>query len=183
MKKLNEYLEESSLSRIYSHTQNRNIGMITANRADNLPEDNKIANANLHKDIRNAGFGLLNVTGHYIENKGEPTENKVKEHSYLVIGKSGDDSGNLKGFLKKHGEKYGQDSVLYKSHDSENAKLIGTRDGDWIKKHEEVDVGKFHTNKVGDYHTQLKGGNKTFTFEHVEFTKDKSFFSRTNSIY
>lgn len=182
MKSFKSYITETSLSRVHSHTQNRNIGMITAHRSTNTAKENDEANAKLHKDIRDAGFGLLNVTGHYVENKGEPTERKVKEHSFLVIGDKGHDNGKLKGFLKKHGEKYGQDSVLHKSHNEKNAKLIGTRDGEWIKKGQEVDVGEYHPNRTGEYHTQLKGGNKrTFAFESVEFKEDKSFFSRGNS--
>ena len=55
------------------------------------------------------------------------TARPVDEHSYLVIGKKGKDGGALKGFLKKHGEKYGQDSVLHKSHDSNEAHLHGAK--------------------------------------------------------
>lgn len=173
-------LNESSLSRVYDHTKNSTIGIITAHRASNKPRDNEIANSNLHNDIRKAGFGLIHITGKYIENKGEENENPVTEKSFLVIGND-NDSGNLKGFLKKHGEKYGQDSVLYKPHDSENATLIGTRDSDDLKKGEERDIGKWHPNRLGHYQSEIKK-NKSFVFEGFVYTHGKSFFTRRDGL-
>ncbi len=147
-----------SLSRIYSHSQGRNVGILTAHRGENSPQENKSRNEALKKDIKAHGYGYVHVRGRYVENKGEPNEKHVEEHSFMLIGHKGDDKGKLKGFLSKHGEKYGQDSVLYKPHNARNAHLIGTRDGGWMKKGETMDVGEFHPNKIGDYHSALKKG-------------------------
>lgn len=178
MKSFKTHLNEASLGRVYQHTKDRNIGMITAHRAENTSEENRKRNDELEHHIRKAGYGFVKVKGRYIENHGTPHAKTVDEHSFLVVGKKGDDKGELKHFLKKHGEKYGQDSVLHKSHDEETAKLHGTREGGWPGKGETHDVGTFHPSRAGEFHTAMKGGKKTFAFESVEFLRPVSFSNR-----
>lgn len=156
-----EMLDEAankSLARIHQHVQDRNIGIITAHRSANSADENKRRNTELVGHIKNHGFGFVHIRGKYVENKGEPNEKHEEEHSYMVIGKKGNDNGALKGFLTKHGEKYGQDSILHKAHNSPEAHLIGTRDGSWLKKGEHMSVGHFQPNMVGDYHSALRRG-------------------------
>lgn len=159
-------LHESSLSRIYQHSQESNIGMITAYRGDYSIKQNEERNSNLISDIRSAGFGYVAVTGHYIENKGTDKEQKVVEKSFIVIS-SANDSNKLKNFLQRTGIKYNQDSVLYKAASSEQAVLIGTASGRWPGLNTEVPVGTWHANKIDSYYTQMKG-HRSFTFESVE---------------
>ena len=167
-----------SLARIQQHVQDRNIGIITAHRNTHTAEDKKkyaselagvpehrhdeyinaYRNSDLQGHIRNHGYGFVHIRGKYIENKGEKNEHHGDEHSFMVIGKKGNDHGELKNFLTKHGEKYGQDSILHKAHDSKEAHLIGTRDGEWLKKGEHMSVGEFQPNMVGDYHSALRRG-------------------------
>jgi hypothetical protein len=177
MKSFKTLFNESSLGRVYQHTQGRNIGMITAHRGENSADENKSRNSELEGHIRKAGYGFVKVKGRYIENHGTDKAKAVDEHSYLVIGKKGDDKGQLKGFLKKHGQNYGQDSILHKSHDSEEASLHGTKEGGFPGKDKDHSVGKFHPNRASEFHTAMKGG-KTFAFESVQFITPLSFFSR-----
>ena len=107
--------------------------------------------------------------------KKEPIE-AMKEVN-KVVGKKGKDGGALKGFLKKHGEKYGQDSVLHKSHDSDEAHLHGTKEGGYPGKGKKERVGTFHPNRAGEFHTAMKG-KRTFAFEEVSFTTPVTFSSR-----
>jgi hypothetical protein len=72
-------------------------------------------------------LGYIRVRGSSVENPGTPEEKQVKtEHSYLVLGRKGNDDCRMKGFLRKHGEKHVQSNVLYKAHDKPNAVWIGT---------------------------------------------------------
>jgi hypothetical protein len=167
MKNYKEMLLETSLARVHQHTKDSNIGMITAHRGENTPEQNKAGNKELEKSIRDAGHGFAKVKGRYIENFGTPQAKAVDEHSYLVIGKRGDDSGELKNFLLQHGEKHGQDSILHKAHNEPTAKLHGTKEGGWPGKGEVADVGKWHPNRAGEFHSVL-GGKKTFSFESFQ---------------
>jgi hypothetical protein len=172
-----EFINESSLSRVHAHTEGRNIGMITAHRGENTAAENHKANKELEGSIRKAGHGFVKVKGRYIENHGTEHAKAVDEHSYLVIGKKGDDKGELKHFLKKHGEIHKQDSILHKAHNELTAKLHGTKEGGWPGKDKEHDVGKFHANKAGEFHTAMKG-KRTFAFESFEFVNPTTFFNR-----
>jgi hypothetical protein len=179
-------LLEASLSRVHSHVQGRNIGMITAHRGENTPKENASRNKELEQSIRKSGYGFIKVKGRYIENYGTPKAKPVDEHSYLVVGKTGDDKGHLLNFLKKHGEKYGQDSILHKSTSEETAKLHGTREGGWPGKGEVHDVGKFHANRAGEFHTAMKG-TRSFEFaesvENFEFVRSVSFSNRQETLF
>jgi hypothetical protein len=66
--------------------------------------------------------------------------------------------------LTKAGQKYEQDFVLHKSHDSENAHLIGTKEGVYPGAGKTADLGKFHANRVPEFHSVLKG-RRSFAFE------------------
>jgi hypothetical protein len=183
MKTFKTLINEASLGRVYSHTKDRNIGMITAHRAENTAKENHDRNKELEDHIRKAGYGYIKVKGRYIENHGTPQAKHVDEHSFMVVGKKGDDKGELKSFLKKHGEKYNQDSILHKAHDETTAKLHGTREGGFPGKDKSHDVGTFHPNRAGEFHTAMKGNKKTFAFESIDFLSPKSFFSREETIF
>lgn len=171
-----------SLARVHQHVQGANIGIISAERGEHSKEENDHAHASLGHDIRKAGYGYVPIKGNYIENHGTPHEKKVSERSYMVVGKRGHDSGNLKGFLTKHGEKYKQDSILHKPHDSETASLHGTKEGVWPGKGEKHDVGHFHPNRAGEFHSQMKG-RRTFAFEDYLFYHPMGFFSRQERLF
>lgn len=178
MKTYNEFLKESSLSRVLHHTEKANIGMISASRGENTPEQNKQANKNLEKDIRDKGHGVVHVTGHYTENKGTPEEKHVKEHSLLVVGKKGSDSNELLGHLKHLGQKYNQDSILHKGKNDEHAYLHGTKEGSWPGLGQSHNVGKFHPNRAAEFTSHLKG-HKSFTFSESDESKfflDEEYF-------
>lgn len=178
MKSFKTLINEASSNRVHQRIENRNIGMITAHRAENTTEENRKNNSDLEDSIRKAGHGFVKVNGHYTENRGTPQEKHVKERSYLVIGKKGDDNGALKGFLLKHGEKHKQDSVLHKAAGDETAKLHGTKEGGWPGKGQTHDVGKFHPDRAGEFHSSMRGAKKTFAFESIQFTTPLGFFSR-----
>jgi hypothetical protein len=188
-------LYESSLSRVYAHTQNRNIGIITAHRGGNTPQENHERNRQLRDDLTQRGFGYIPIKGRYIENYGSKEAKPVDEHSFLVVGKQGHDNNSLKGNLRSLGKKYGQESVLYKPHDSENAKLLGTKEGTFPGLGEEHDVGKWHPNRTGEFHSLMRGsgGKRIFKFESTGNTHtnmdsyvyyvSKSFFNRMEHLY
>jgi hypothetical protein len=174
-------LIEASLGRVLQHVHGANIGIISAERGEHSKETNDANHAQLGHDIRKHGFGYVPIKGNYIENHGTPHEKKVSERSYMVVGKRGDDSGRLKGFLTKHGEKYKQDSVLHKPHDSTAASLHGTKEGAWPGKGEKHDVGEFHPNRAGEFHSQMK--NRTFAFEQYLFYNPMGFFTRQERLF
>jgi len=176
MKTLKTILNESSVSRVLQHTKDRNIGAITAHRGEYDSAENARRNKKLETDIRSHGFGFVHVKGRYIENHGTPDATAVDEHSYLIVGSKGDDGGKLKGFLKKHGEKYEQDSVLHKAHDDTEAHLIGTKEGGYPGKGNTETVGRFHPTTMTQFHSVLRK-NRGFEFrkEDVDYIEFKFY--------
>jgi beta-glucosidase/6-phospho-beta-glucosidase/beta-galactosidase len=164
-----QMLDEASLVRLWQHTQERNIGIITAYRGRYPVSENKKRNSQLQAEIRSAGFGFYKVEGRYIEGYGSEVSKDVKEQAFLVIGEKGNDNGKLKGILKKFGTKYDQDSILYKSFDGKGM-LIGTQDKDedgnaveFPGMGKEISVGDFKPMKVSQFYSRMKG--KPFVFE------------------
>jgi hypothetical protein len=177
MDKHNTYdLTEASLSRLYQHTEERNVGIISAFRGRYSKSENMSRSSQLESQIRTDGFGFYRLEGHYIEGFGSEKSKDVKERSYLVIGNKGSDGGNLKGFLKKMGAKFNQDSVLYKPFDNKNASLIGTQakdeegnDVEFPGLGKEISVGEFKPMKINQFYSRMKG--KPFVFESYAVQK------------
>ena len=165
-------LNEASIARLWKHTEERNIGIVTAFRGRYTVQENRKRNAQLQNDIRAAGYGFYKAKGHYIEGYGSEASKDVSEEVFLVIGDKGDDNGRLKGFLKKAGAKYNQKSVFYKAF-TDKAVLIGTqskdeegRPVDFPGLNVEYSVGTFQPMKMGQFYTKMKG--KPFVFESYE---------------
>lgn len=106
----------------------------------------------------NSSAGYTKVRGRYTENFGKPDAHNVDEHSFLMIGKKGDDRGELKKFLTHHGEKYNQDSILHKAHDSTAAHLVGTNKTGYPGYGQHRSIGEFHANRTPEFHSILHGG-------------------------
>lgn len=167
-------LDEAGLSRVLTHLDGRNVGIITAFRGEYTYQENRARNRQLQADIRSAGFGFLRVEGHYPENEDTPEEREVEEESMLVIGTSGDDHGRLKGFLKSAGAKYGQDSVLMKPWDSSDALLFYTKSSE-----APMNIGEFSLDpkKIQKMFSKFK--RHKFVFARI--AEQRGFFSRLAS--
>jgi len=196
-KSLKAILQESSLARVHQHTQDRNIGVLTAHRGEFTKQENAKRNQSLAADIRGAGFGFIKVRGSYTENFGKPEARHVDEDSYLVVGDKGDDKGKLHKFLLAHGEKYGQDSILHKPASEKIARLHGTKEGGYPGLGNSTNVGEWHPNRMNEFHSLMRWGkrkptDKSFAFERetpkivvesivyddAKFLTEVNFFSR-----
>jgi hypothetical protein len=181
-------LTEASLGRIYQHTKNRNLGIITAFRNEYTLDENKKRNQELIKKIRDAGYGFNKIKGRFIENYGTDLARPVDEESILVFGKDGNDNDQLLNDLKNLGTEYEQESILHKAYDSDVAKLHGTKDPGFPGLNQTFELGTWHPDKVGEFHSVLRdpktgnsslnGTKRTFTFESVDIVSPASFSSR-----
>lgn len=179
-------VNETSMSRVWRDANDPkiHIGVISSHRADRSARDNAVANANLKADLVKHGLrGWVQVTGHYIENKGTPQERNVKERSFYV--KHADDK-HLHSTLTKLGAKYNQDSVLIKRGGDKEAKLVGTKKDAWPGEGKEESVGKFHPS-AGDspfFSTirNKKGHDYSFReeFDSIVLTTERTFLNRGN---
>ena len=107
-------LNESSLSRLWTHNEKHDCGAITAFR---VAEDcgkgekytsshNKKRNRSLEAKLMSKGYGLTRLKGIYPESGVE-----AKEDSFFVVDLK--DTGDLLNDLKKLGAEFEQDSVLF----------------------------------------------------------------------
>ena len=160
MKTFQEFMQESSLSRIKSKSDKGGMAALSASRAGKSAKENRARAKQLDKDIRGRGLGgATKVTGSYVEKGDDGKERRVKERSHVVTsGKMG--KRKFKKVVKSLGKKYGQDSVLTQT--KKTGTLSATRKGG-LGKAKRVGVGRFKpqgTNPEGQ--SQIKG--KTFTY-------------------
>ena len=130
-KEFKEYLQESSLSRLWSHNEKHDCGAMTAFRTSAdcgegekyTKADNKKRNKSLLAKIKSKGYGATTLKGKYPEGGKE-----AKEISYFIVDL--EDGGNLEKDMKKGGEEFEQDSILYVPkgaiQNKSKAHLIGT---------------------------------------------------------
>jgi len=160
MKTFQEFMQESSLSRIKSKSDKGGIAILSGSRGDKSKKENKARAKQLDKDIRGKGLpGATKVTGSYMEKDKSGKEKKVKERSHVVSsGKMG--KRKFKKAVKALGKKYGQDSVLTQT--KKTGRLQATRKGG-LGKAKGISVGKFKPQgKNPEGQSQIKG--KTFTY-------------------
>ena len=160
MKTFQEFMQESSLSRIKSKSDKGGIAILSGSRGDKSKKENKARAKQLDKDIRGKGLpGATKVTGSYMEKDKSGKEKKVKERSHVVTsGKMG--KRKFKKAVKALGKKYGQDSVLTQT--KKTGTLSATRKGG-LGKSKNIKLGKFKPQgKNPEGQSQIKG--KTFTY-------------------
>lgn len=178
-----EELNEASLQRIKTNVENRPIAMLTAFRGrdeEGNPMDratNRENNAKLEADIRGAGYGFNKLIGTYDEDDGKGGKRRVEEESFLIIGRSDNESTVvvLKSFAKKMGWKYKQDSVLFKEPKRKDAILIGTKANAWPGLNTEVSVGEFKPMRMTDIYSKMvrskERAPRGFKFEAIEYPR------------
>ena len=131
MKEFKEYITESSLSRLWKHSQEHDYGTITAFRyapecGEGTPytkKENLQRNKSLLAKLRSKGYGVTSIKGSYIENYGKATAREVGENSFFVADLQ--DKGRLKKDLLALGEEFDQDSIIFGDKGKSGA-LFGT---------------------------------------------------------
>ena len=116
MKSYKEYLNESSLSRIWKHNEEHDCGALTAFRTGRdcgkgesyTKKENKQRNKSLLARLKSKGYGVTTLHGKYPEGDSGIVG---KEISYFVVDLN--DSGNMEKDLRKFGEEFEQDSILF----------------------------------------------------------------------
>lgn len=171
-------INETSLSRIYSHTKNRPLAFISAERGKYTPAENNKHTEKLRQDLVKSGYGFVRARGGFVENADDPDTSKhhykdTGEHSFMVVGHH-DDKGELLSLAKELGSKYGQESIMHKPKDSTVASWHYTTGKD---KGGTQEQGDFRQTDKAIYYTTVSGvkekekGNKTvpkvkrFTFD------------------
>ena len=147
-----------SLNRSYYWLTNRSCAILSAWRGNYSRKENDNRNRELHKSLRNLGYGVIRVKGCY----AEIGRNVEKENSFLVFDL--DDTPDFKERIYEQSEYYEQDCFLYKPIEGKRAYLIGSNDD--FGKHEEKDAGFLHINlTTAENYSEVGSGRISFETE------------------
>jgi len=160
-----ERLDESTLSRVWKHTQDPNtaFAMLTAYRSERGSRDENVRKTiALASEVFNAGYGYFWLKGYFIENEGTPEEIKVVEDSIFVISKEENNNERMKKTLLQLAKKYDQESIFFKPAGETTGYIISTTG--------EVILGPLplRADQLGKYYSQFASGphaGRTFKFE------------------
>ena len=119
-----EKLLETNWNRLLRQFKSTGYFIISANRKENTPEENKKKTLELKKELEDKGFKPITVHGGWIEDEGLDTEREVAETSFFVplffgnkaFSASQFDTTSTHIFYKwifDLGKKYKQESILY----------------------------------------------------------------------
>ena len=90
MKTFQEFMQESSLSRIKSKSDKGGIAILSGSRGDKSKKENKARAKQLDKDIRGKGLpGATKVTGSYMEKDDQVGKESQRKVSRCLIWKDG----------------------------------------------------------------------------------------------
>lgn len=189
--KLKKQLVESSLSRVWSKTQDHDCALISAFRtAKNgkyepigknrmTKDENKARSAKMLKELQALGFEVTKVRGQY-EEIIDGVRYKSAEDSYFVV--NAKDNPKFVKQIENLGIRYEQDSVCIIQDKGKNAYLIGTNNfADWPGKGKIGKLGKASYGEVvGVYFTRVNG--RTFEFVQVESLEKVESYTPQNTL-
>ena len=171
-------MNESSLSRIWTHIQDYDCAIISASRSEMVncccddiagremdsivsPQENAEATHNLKALLLNQGYGVTRVTGSYIEDYNTLAAKEVKESSFFVANLE-----NVSGFVEDIadlGEKFCQDSVIIIPQGGRESYLLGTNNASFPGLGGKIDLGAFIGGREGPFMTRV--GGRPFVLE------------------
>ena len=178
MKKNKTYdklINESSLSRVWRHSNDHDCGAMTAFRFAGAcgngdvytSKENAQRNKSLLAKLKSKGYGVTKLHGRYPE--GGSTK---KEISYFIVNIQ--DNAHFDKDLKKLGEEFEQDSILYipmgalANKEGSKAILIGTNHcaNNWLGYGKTMEFEKGRMGVSSPIYTSMVNG-RPFIFEEV----------------
>lgn len=182
--KLKTYLNESSLSRLWRHMQEHDTGTITAYRSEEIDDDDKVVKtySNKENEGRNrillsklrSKYNITKVKGAYIENYGSVRAKEVGESVLFVVDNA--ERGNLEKVLRKLGQEFNQDSILFIPKGTNKGILWGTKKDEFSNKDAPEFGSKYVFSKAvwgkeGEFMTKVRGRPFLFTESFREIPK------------
>ena len=181
-------LSESSLSRIWQHTQKHDTAILTGFRGD--PSDtsmcadepvtvdieevkkgktrqaNILRNRDLKATLLDRGYGVTAVKGSYIENFRTLLAKEVLEDSLFAVNLK--DDPNFFSTVETLGKKFCQDSVLMIPQGGKGVYLVGTNNSDYPGLGNKETVGDLKFGEEGSEFGTRVGGRPFTTSESLE---------------
>jgi len=108
---------ETSLSRVITHFQDTGFAILSADKWDKTPEQNKANFVALKADVANAGYGYVPTRGYYTyKDESNLAGEKITaaEDSVLIPNKARVENAEpLYDLVRRLGERYNQETVIY----------------------------------------------------------------------
>lgn len=176
LERMDGFIKESSLSRVWSQVTKHDSGTISAFRYAKdcgngevySKNENMKRSTQLKSKLLSMGYGVTRIDGVYIENYKTPNAKPVKEVSFLVVDLK--DTGNLKKDLIKLGTYFEQDSITYSKPNGEYYIVSSNKCPDGYPGNGSIGVsqklGKPMFGKDGEFHSKVNG--RPFVFENVQ---------------
>lgn len=189
----NGKINESSLSRLWRHMQDHDSGIITTYRHEEYDKNNKDKIVKTYTKKENKArnkllyaklsqkYDITKVKGSYIENYGSSKAHEVGEMVWFVVDKN--DTRNLEKDLRKLGQEFNQDSILYIPKGGKEGILIGTKKDKYSNYYAYPDYGNKKKllnaiwGKEGEFMTKMHGRPFYFKEEAIHITRPKGFFT------
>jgi len=194
--KLKIYLNESSLSRLWKHMQEHDAGIITAYRSKEIDDDDNVVKTYTKKENQGRNrilftklqkkYGITKVKGAYIENYGGKMAKEVGESVLFVVDLF--EWGDLEKSLKKLGQEFNQDSVMFIPKGTNKGFLWGTKKDEFSNKYAGLTFGypafgkkdvfsKAVWGKEAEFMTKVHGRPFYLTEDIKEIPKRKGYFT------
>ena len=190
-----QYLNESSLSRVYQHIGEHDTAILTGFRGDlsdtsrcvegsaeyeeemeevtmgKAKSSNMLRNRDVKASLLASGYGVTKVDGSYIEDFDTPSAMEVSEDSFFVVNLKDDPAFASR--VEEIGKKFCQDSVLVIPKGGSGAYLLGTNNSEFPGLGQQISVGDIKMGKESEFMTRV--GKRPFTFaEGLETYNDLS---------
>ena len=161
-----EYLIESGLSRIKSHSEN-GFFTISACRHEYSDEENLSHTDQLINDIRSYGLGYILLMGGYIEHDADGNEVPVEEISLFVPYKDNVSIDEFSDIADTLAKKYDQDGYILCSPEDKTIYSYTKKNPKSDTYDEKDNLGKFSFDNMSMYYSRLKKGGSQSQIKYV----------------
>ena len=172
----NKYIiAEGGLSRNWSHMQEHDCALISAERNSYTYKENLARGHELEAVIAHARYGYKTERGSFIENFGTPQAIEVSEKSLFVVN-SQDDPGFFD-HIEQFSKQFEQDSVLMIPKGGKGAYLLGTHpDNTFPPYGETITVGDFRGGVEDEFMTRT--GGRPYVFKDKDIKEELQTYKK-----
>jgi len=173
---LDDMIGEASISRAFTHLNNKDIAVGIMSGFIGNPKDSVInREKNLERNMRLAHdihmskhFGYFYIEGGWVEKRGGEKFFVDEESIFITSRDAGNDNGLLKGFMRKMITKYEQNAGLIKPEGTDHIFIL---EGDGTM----IDLGTFTMGRAEEGYSRIRG--KEFHFSDKGIPDNKGSFN------
>jgi len=156
-------MQEFNLSRLLHQILKHDTGTISAFRSQYTHKENLKRNKQLLAKVFCLGYDVTSVDGVYVENYGTDSAVEVAKDTFFVVDTK--NKGTLEQDLRKLGEEYNQDFILFIPRPGDEFYLWGTNLTGYPGYGNCIKYSHSGREKIGEFMTKSK--DRPFNFESI----------------